>query len=288
MRDEPKTFLEHLGELRNRLIISAFAVASGTAFSFAFNRRLFDLTDGLLTLPLRLSPNDIMATILSAVSRLGINRSIIDLLLLLFRSQNSSVNTITLFAAAPMEKFMVVFKASFIVGTIIAAPVVLYQIWSFVLPALKEKEIKYVLPLFFVTLFFFSIGAAFAFLIVAPISMPVLAGLLPAVQNQWRIEHYFSFIAWLVIAFGVAFELPVVMGFISKIGILDAKSFRKKRKIAVVLIFIASAILTPTQDPFTMSLMAVPLMGLYELGIRFAMMFGAKTSESLIDDSVSG
>jgi len=187
-----------------------------------------------------------------------------------------------------MEKFMVVFKASFIVGTIIAAPVVLYQIWSFVLPALKEKEIKYVLPLFFVTLFFFSIGAAFAFLIVAPISMPVLAGLLPAVQNQWRIEHYFSFIAWLVIAFGVAFELPVVMGFISKIGILDAKSFRKKRKIAVVLIFIASAILTPTQDPFTMSLMAVPLMGLYELGIRFAMMFGAKTSESLIDDSVSG
>ena len=281
MRDEPKTFLEHLGELRIRLIISAIAIALGTAVSFVFNRRLFDLSSGLLTLPLRLHPNDIISTILNIIQRMGIGRSTIDLLLLFFRSQTSTPSVITLFAAAPMEKFMVVFKASFIVGTILAAPIVLYQIWAFVLPALKKNERQYILPLFFVTLLFFSVGAVFAFFIVAPISMPVLASLLPSVQNQWRIEHYFSFVAWLIISFGVAFELPVVMGFVSKLGIMDAKMFKKQRRVAVVLIFIVSAILTPTQDPFTMSLMAFPLIGLYELGIRFAVLMGSQNVKEL-------
>lgn len=281
MKDEPKTFLEHLGELRMRLIISAIAVALGTTVSFIFNRRLFDLSSGLLTLPLRLHPNDIISAMLNVIQKMGIGRSTIDLLLLFFRSQTSAPSIITLFAAAPMEKFMVVFKASFIVGTILAAPIVLYQVWAFVLPALKKNERQYILPLFFITLLFFSVGAIFAFFIVAPISMPVLASLLPSVQNQWRIEHYFSFVAWLVISFGVAFELPVVMGFISKLGIMNAKGFKKQRRIAVVLIFLASAILTPTQDPFTMSLMAFPLIGLYELGIRFAVLMGSQNMKEL-------
>jgi len=104
---------------------------------------------------------------------------------------------------------------------------------------------------------------------------------LPSIQNQWRIESYFSFVAWLILAFGVAFELPVVMGFIARIGILDAKFFRKKRKIAIVVVFIISAILTPTQDPFTMSLMAIPLLFLYEVGIRFSLMFGRQATAEL-------
>lgn len=274
MRDEPKTFLEHLSELRTRLIISAIAVSLGTTFSLIFNRRIFDLQDGILTLPLRIKPGDIAATIFNFLASLGASRSVMDLLTLFVRSKTSSVNAITLFAAAPMEKFMVVFKASFIFGVILAAPIVLYEAWAFVLPALKDKEKRYMIPLFFVTLFFFVIGALFAFFIVAPISMPVISGILPSVQNQWRIESYFSFIAWLVIAFGIAFELPVVMGFVSSIGILSAQTFRKNRRVAVIIVLIASAVLTPTQDPFTMSLMAVPLLLLYELGIRFAVMFG--------------
>lgn len=281
MKDEPKTFLEHLGELRIRLIISAVAVTLGTIVSFIFNRRLFDLSSGLLTMPLRLHPNDIISVILNLIQKMGIGRSTIELLLLFFRSQTSTPTVITLFAAAPMEKFMVVFKASFIVGTILAAPIVLYEIWAFVLPALKKNEKQYILPLFIVTLLFFSVGAGFAFFIVAPISMPVLASLLPSVQNQWRIEHYFSFVAWLVISFGVAFELPVVMGFVSKLGIMKAKGFKKQRRIAVVLIFLASAILTPTQDPFTMSLMAFPLIGLYELGIKFAVLMESQNIKEL-------
>lgn len=275
MKDEPRTFLEHLGELRTRLVISAFAVTIGTIISLIFNRRLFDLSDGLLTLPLRIRSTDIMVAILGFISRFY-DSSFIDLAQLFLRSRTTETYMITLFSAAPMEKFTVVFKASFIVGVIIAAPIVLYELWAFVLPALKQNERRYFLPLFFITLFFFVIGAIFAFFIVAPVSIPVLASLLPSVQNQWRIEYYFSFVGWLVLAFGVSFELPVVMGFVSRVGILDAKVFKRKRKIAIVLVFVASALLTPTQDPFTLFLMAIPLLILYEVGIRFAVMLGSQ------------
>lgn len=281
MKDEPKTFLEHLGELRIKLVVSAVAVLTGTTISIAFNRRLFDLSDGLLTLPLRLRSTDIMVFLLDLVSRLGLNNSITELAQLFLRSRSYSTNAITLFAAAPMEKFMVVFKASFVVGLIFAAPVILYEIWTFVLPALKHNERRYFLPLFLITLFFFSIGAIFAFFVVIPVSIPILASLLPSIQNQWRIENYFSFIGWLVLSFGVSFELPVVMGFVSRLGIINAKFFRKQRKIAVVVVFIASAILTPTQDPFTMCLMAIPLMILYEVGIRFSVLFGSQNVSQL-------
>jgi sec-independent protein translocase protein TatC len=88
-------------------------------------------------------------------------------------------------------------------------------------------------------------------------------------------------VGWLVLAFGASFELPVVMGFVARVGIIDAKVFRKKRKIAVVLVFIASAILTPTQDPFTLFLMAIPLLILYEIGIRFAVMLGNQRTNQL-------
>ena len=86
----------------------------------------------------------------------------------------------------------------------------------------------------------------------------------------------------MMLAFGAAFELPIVMGFIARIGIIDAGGFRSKRRIAVVLIFVASAALTP-QDPFTMLLMAIPLLGLYELGIRLAMLVGARNARAFSD-----
>jgi sec-independent protein translocase protein TatC len=280
VRDEPKTFIEHLSELRRRIVISAFATAAGTVISFIIRDRLFDFRRGLLMLPLRLRPSDIMATFFGVVSRAGIGGSILNLFQLFFRSRTSHADTIKLFSAAPLEKFMVIFKASFAVGMLLAAPVILYQVWVFVLPALKQHEKHYLMPLFFIALFFFSIGAAFAFLVVAPVAMPVLAGLLPSIENQWRLEYYFSFVIRMMLAFGAAFELPIVMGFIARIGIFDAAAFRSKRRIAVVLIFVASAALTP-QDPFTMLLMALPLMGLYELGIRFAVLVGERDARML-------
>jgi len=112
------------------------------------------------------------------------------------------------------------------------------------------------------------------------VAMPVLAGILPSIENQWRLEYYFSFVIRLMLAFGVAFELPIVMGFIAKIGIFDAGNFKRQRKIAIILILVASAALTP-QDPFTMILMAVPLYVLYELGIWFAVLVGEREARML-------
>jgi sec-independent protein translocase protein TatC len=129
-------------------------------------------------------------------------------------------------------------------------------------------------------LLFFSVGAVFAFLVVAPVAIPFLASILRTVENQWRLESYFSFVVGMMMGFGAAFELPIVMAFIARIGIIDATTFRSKRRIAILLIFIASAALTP-QDPFTMLLMAMPLMGLYELGIRFAALVGARNTLTL-------
>ena len=280
VEDKPKTFIEHLAELRRRIVISILAAVAGTAVSFVFRERLFDFENGLLTLPLRFRPSHIMAAFFGAISRAGVGSSILNLFQLFFRSRASHADTIELFSAAPLEKFMVIFKTSFTVGILLAAPIILYQIWAFILPALKQQEKRHLVPFFFIALLFFLIGAIFAFLIVAPVAMPVLAGFLPSIKNQWRLEYYFSFVLRMMLAFGVAFELPIVMGFIARLGIFDAESFKAKRKIAIVLIFITSAALTP-QDPFTMLLMAIPLLGLYELGIWFAVMVGASDTRIL-------
>lgn len=281
MKDEPKSFFSHLDELRKRIFISAFATAIGVIISFVFRDRLFDVKSGLLMFPLRIRTSDILSYLLSIISRAGIDSTFINLFQLFFRSRTQNANTISLFAAAPIEKFMVVFKTAFIVGILIASPVIFYQFWAFVMPALKRHEKRYMIPLFFITLIFFVVGASFAFFVVIPLSIPILSGFLPSIENQWRLEYYFSFVIQVMLAFGAAFELPIVMGFIARIGVLGADTFKRKRKIAIILIFIASAILTPQQDPFTLFLMALPLMGLYELGIRFAMMAGEREAEIL-------
>lgn len=275
MRDKPKPFLEHLGELRRRIFVSAFATLAGTIISFILKDRLFDIKHGLLMLPLRLRPADILAGIFGAISRMGLGSNVLNLFQLFFLSKSYSSNAIKLFAASPAEKFIVTFKASFIMGALLAAPIIIYEIWAFVLPALKQRETHYLMPIFFITLFFFLIGAIFAFLIVSPVVIPVLAGILPSIENQWRLDYYLSFLIGLMLAFGLAFELPMVMGFIAKLGLISATTFRKQRRLAVVLIFIASGALTP-QDPFSMILMAVPLLGLYELGIRLAILVGER------------
>jgi sec-independent protein translocase protein TatC len=275
VRDEPKSFIDHLSELRRRIVISAFATVAGTVTSFIFRNLLFDFKSGLLTLPLRLRPSDLMAAFFGMLSRAGVGSSVLNLFQLFFRSRTYHADTVRLVSIAPLEKFMVIFKAAFAVGVLVASPVILYQMWAFVLPALKNRERRYLMPLFFIALLFFSVGAVFAFFVVAPVAIPVLAGFLPSIENRWTLESYFTFVIRMMLAFGAAFELPIVMGFVARIGIMDAEGFKSKKKIAVVLIFVASAALTP-QDPFTMLLMAIPLLGLYELGIRFAVLVGAR------------
>ncbi|MBD3183167.1 twin-arginine translocase subunit TatC [Candidatus Poribacteria bacterium] len=284
VKDTSKTFLEHLDELRKRIIVSVIAAAAGTIISFIFRDWLFDFKSGLLTLPLRTKPSDLIAGFFNGISKAGIGTNILNLFELFFRSRTYQTDTIKLFAAAPTEKFLVAFKGSFTVGMLLAAPIILYEVWAFILPALKSNERRYLVPLFVIAVSFFIVGAVFAFFVVTPVAMPVLSGLMPSIENQWRIEYYFSFVIRIMLAFGLAFELPMVMGFISWIGIFDAEGFKRQRKLAVILIFVASAALTP-QDPFTMLLMAIPLMGLYELGIRFAIAIGQRNARMLSSET---
>ena len=184
------------------------------------------------------------------------------------RDSASSVNA-TLMKLSPLSGITTYLKVSMTFGALLASPVVLYQVWAFIMPALTSREKKVLLPLFFIILFFFFGGALFAFFIVVPVVFDFSAQLYPSMINNWDIEQYFNFILQLLLGFGIAFELPIAMAFLAWIGAIDTNGFQEKRGLATIGIFVLSAFLTPS-DPGSMLLMAVPLILLYELGIFFA------------------
>jgi sec-independent protein translocase protein TatC len=169
---------------------------------------------------------------------------------------------------SPTEAFSVRIKISLILGLMVSVPVILYQLWLFVVPGLTKKEVKYVIPVvFFSTLFFFG-GAVFCYFLVLPLGIKFLLGyqterLLPLI----KIGDYVTFIAWMVLAFGLVFQLPIVTFFLGKLGIVSAHSLRKGRKFAFLAILILAAVLTPSPDVFSQLMLAVPLYVLYEVSI---------------------
>lgn len=172
---------------------------------------------------------------------------------------------------SPTEAFMSYFKVAFFVGIVLASPVILYQIWRFVSPALKDKEKREALLLLPFSIALFLGGAAFAFFLVIPWALNFLINFAgPEVFPVLSISKYLSFVVMLTIVFGVVFELPVAVLFLAKIGLITPSFLRKNRKFAILIIFIAAAVLTPTPDAFTQLLMAVPLMVLFEISIWIA------------------
>lgn len=279
--DEPKTFLEHLGELRQRLMISILAILVGTFISFWFRGSIL----GILLLPLQIRVGDLIAFLIDFLGQIGIKSSAISLIGIFFHSQSQIEGKAEVmpFIEGPMESLMMMFKICISVGLLIAAPVVLYQFWMFVLPALKENERRFMIPLFLLIVFFFIFGSCFAFFIATPIALEMFSKLWPRVlnngmvlENRWMLGRYVSFLIQTLLGFGVAFELPIIMGFIAKLGIVSADGFRSRRRYAWLLIFIAAAVITPSSDALNMTLMALPLLALYELGIWFAMLVGNK------------
>jgi len=168
----------------------------------------------------------------------------------------------------PVEALSVRMKIAMIVGVIVSAPVILYQLWQFVVPGLLEKEVKVVAPLVFFSTFSFVIGASFAFFIVLPNMVKFLLSFGTDKLHPWiKIDDYLSFIGYTTLIFGVVFELPIVSYFLGKIGIISSATLRKGRRYAVVAIMIVAAFVTPTPDAFNMMLLAVPLYVLYEISI---------------------
>lgn len=173
----------------------------------------------------------------------------------------------------PAEALFVSLKVSFFAGIIISLPVVIYQVWSFISPGLVKKERRYTLPFVIIATIFFLGGVAFAYFVILPLGLKFL---LTFGARYWKpnitVGNYLSFSLKLMFAFGAVFELPLVITFLSMLGIVTPKQLSKNRKYVFLLCFIIGAILTPP-DIFTQVLMAIPLMVLFEISIVAAKIF---------------
>jgi sec-independent protein translocase protein TatC len=170
---------------------------------------------------------------------------------------------------SPYESFMIYLKAALVVGVVVSSPYVFFQIWSFVAAGLYPHERGYVYVFLPISLALFLSGAALAFFFVFG---PVLNFLFSYnrsmnIAPDMRISDIISFVLMLPLGFGISFQLPLVMLFLNRIGILSYEAYVDKWRIAILGIFVVSMVLTPSGDPISMSMMALPLTGLYFLGL---------------------
>jgi sec-independent protein translocase protein TatC len=258
MSDEKQPLTSHLADLRNRLIKSIGAVLVGFVVSFTFSEKLFKL----LTLPLRADLHlSMVAPYLSFIPK----KSPIEKLVFL----------------APAEAFWMHLKISIVSGIIITLPVALYQIWKFVAPGLLPKEKKYVGPFIIAGTGLFLMGDLFCFTIILPFAMNFLlnyktASLTPMIS----VGSYVDFTLKFLLAFGAVFELPIVILFLTRMGVVTPKTLARHRKYAFLLAFVIAAFLTPTPDAFNQTLMAGPIILLYEAGILISRIFSRKDTSS--------
>lgn len=237
---EKLTFLAHLEELRARLIRCGVAVLAAFAVCYGFSHRLLDF---------------FQKPVKDALKPLGGKLSVLH----------------------PMEAFMTNLKVAFVASVFLALPVLLYQTWKFVAPGLYAHEKRYVWPFVGAATFFFLMGATFAYTLVFPVAFKILfeyAG--EGVLTIPNMESALDFPLKMLLAFGLVFELPVVVFFLAKMGLVTHKTLSRNRGYSLVIILIAAAVLTPTGDPFNQLLMAAPLYVLFEISIVVARVFGPK------------
>ena len=243
MMDEQEKipFTAHLEELRKRLITCFIAVGIGFVISYGFKEKLFQI----LTRPL------------IAVMQTGDK---------------------IIFTGLP-EAFFTYLKVAFLSGIMLVAPVILYQFWMFVAPGLYNKEKRLLVPIVFLSSFFFLGGSLFGYFLVFPWGFKFFLGFASeTIKPLPSMREYLSFSAKLLLAFGLVFELPLVITFLARLGLVSVEFLKKNRKYALLLFFVGAAILTPP-DVVTQVMMALPLIVLYEISIIGARIFGKKKSE---------
>lgn len=225
--EEKQTIIEHLEDLRKSLIISVLAIIIAAVGSFYYSEQ-------------------ILSIIISPLKALN---------------ENLIVTGVT-------EAFFVKLKLSFLAGFVIAFPVVVWAIWRFFKPALYPHERKYVYMLFPITLILFVVGVLFAYFGILRLVLNFfiyIAG--ENLETMFKVDQYVSFVMAFTIPFGLVFELPVVVFFLSKIGIINHKMLANNRKYALLVIVILAAALTPGPDPVSQIFMALPVYLLYEVSI---------------------
>ncbi len=233
--EDKQPFLNHLEELRKRLIACAIAVGIGFAGCYFFSERIFQL----LIRPLK----DVMPE-----------------------------GDPLIFTSLP-EMFLTYLKVALVSGILLTAPFLFYQMWLFIAPGLYRNEKSLVIPFVIASTILFIGGALFGYFVVFPFGFKFFIGFSnESVKALPSVKQYFGFALKLLFAFGAVFELPVVIFFLSKLGLVTPQLLKEKRKYAILLTFVTAAILTPP-DVVTQCMMAGPLIILYEVGIvvsRFA------------------
>jgi sec-independent protein translocase protein TatC len=189
-----------------------------------------------------------------------------------------------LVSLAPLETMTIFFFVCIVVGLVIASPWVFYQIWAFIAAGLYRHERHYVTKFLPVSLGLFLTGVLFCFFGVLPVTLAFLLefNIWLGIEPTLRLVDWMSFATIFPLVFGIGFQTPLVMLFLERIGIFTANDYKAKRKIAILLIVILAALLTPGPDPFSQCLLAVPMVILYELGI-FLVGRGRKTSQELVE-----
>ncbi len=231
------TFLEHLDELRRRIIISLLAVAIAFALCFTFAQQIFDFLMG----PLR-----------AALPPGG-----------------------ELIATAVPEIFLLYLKMSFFAGIFLASPVILSQVWLFVAPGLYRNEKRYAVPFIFLGTGFFLGGASFGHFVVFPYAahfLTTFGG--DSIDILLTVSLVFGFYSKFILGMGLVFEIPTLVFVLARMGLVTPGFLWAKFKYAVLLIFVTAAIITPTPDVVTQSLLAIPMIGLYILSIGIAWLCG--------------
>jgi len=235
------SFLEHLEELRVRLMHAVAALVVGFGVCWNFHDRLFLF----LTDPLR-----------------------------------RAFPKVEFIFTSPSEALMLHMKMAFFVGIFVAAPYVLYQVWLFVSPGLYPDEKRYALPFIAAGTFFFLAGAAFGHYFLFPLTFRFMVGFGgPGMKFMPRVGEYYTFYSWFLLGLGLVFQLPVIVFVVARIGLVTPRWLLRNFKYAILAAFAISAIITPTPDVVTQSLLALPMLGLYLLGVGVAWLFGRPRRE---------
>ena len=222
----------HLRELRRRLFYSLGTMLVFVIVAYVFRDQVFEV----LMRPLQRTPE------IDKLTTLGVT-----------------------------EPFMMVLKVCIYAGLVAASPVILYHFWAFMMPALHTRERRGVLLYTFLTAVLFLGGVTFAYFIVLPVGLKFLIGFGTGTFDQMlQADRYLDFISMAMLAFGLVFELPLVMMLLAYAHVVDYRRMRKVRRYAIVVLAVVAMVITPSGDPLSMLLMLGPLIVLYELGIVLA------------------
>ena len=244
------TFLEHLGDLRKRIFLAFISVIVAVIPCWFFAKDLFKILARPVTQ---------------------------------FLPEGEKL----VFTSLP-GPFLLYMKTAFLAAVIFTSPFIFYQVWLFIAPGLYKKEKKYIFPFISFTTIFFLSGAAFAYFIVFPWACRFFLNLGSDFNPMITIDQYFSLALRMILGIALVFELPTIIFFLARMGIVTSKWMIKNFKYAVLAVYIIAAVITPTPDMINQSIVAVPMLILYAFSILIAFLVGKKKEKKNKKDDLAG